>query len=198
MENIQLHDGSGDKEYFTMVPNYVLNHSTIWDREVYIQMKKIAGENGTCFMAIKKLMKQCGVSKERLSKSIKYLVEHKWISFVGQKEIPTRGGNQYVNEYRINNIWKMNSDYYSAKGGSPNDTPIAKGGSPNCAKGGRQISKGGSPDDHYKDPSEEEPIEEDRENLKISGNKLGKTKLDELRAKIKSGTVIKTWSNPAC
>ena len=46
MENINLQDKSGDKDYFTIIPNYVLNHSALWDREVYIQMKRIAGENG--------------------------------------------------------------------------------------------------------------------------------------------------------
>jgi len=146
MKEIKIKDESGDKEFFTIIPNYILNHSTHWDREVYIQMKRIAGENGKCFMSIKRLQKQCGISKERLTTSIKYLLEHNWINYIGKTKYQTVGGEQEINTYTINNLWKTNSVFY--KGGSPNDTPCTKGGSPNVTKGGRQIVKGGSPDDH--------------------------------------------------
>ena len=156
-ENISIIDESGDHKYFTVIPNYILNHSTHWDREVYIQMKRIAGENGTCYAGLTKLRKATGFSKERLNNSIKYLLEHKWITFLGKKEVGTRGGNQLTNEYKINDIWKMNVDFYQ-KGGSPDCPPINKGGSPNEAKGGRQITKGGSPYDHKEEHIQEEPI----------------------------------------
>ena len=57
-QEIKIKDDSGDKEFFTIIPNYVLNHSTHWDREVYIQMKKIAGdkESGKCYMSVPNLM----------------------------------------------------------------------------------------------------------------------------------------------
>jgi hypothetical protein len=152
-ENISIIDESGDHKYFTIIPNYILNHSTHWDREVYIQMKKIAGERGTCFAGIKKLMKITGFSKERLNNSIKYLLEHKWITFLGLKEVQTSGGKQFTNEYKINDLWKMNIEFYQ-KGGSPDDPPTVKGGSPNSQRG---VAKGGSPDDHKEEPIKEEP-----------------------------------------
>jgi len=77
MNNIKFEDASGDKEFFTIVPNYILNHSTQCDRDVYIQIKRIAGENGECYMSRSKLAQQCGISVRRLDKSIKYLLDHK-------------------------------------------------------------------------------------------------------------------------
>ena len=59
--------------------------------------------------------------RERPEKSIAYLIEHKWIEFLGKKDVATRGGVQPVSEYKINNLWKMNVDFYENKGGSPQE-----------------------------------------------------------------------------
>lgn len=150
-EKIQIQDESNDHKYFTVIPNYILNHSSHWDREVFIQMRRITGERGTCYTSIGKLMKQCGFCKERLNKSLKYLVDHKWISYLGKKEIQTQGGSQFVNEYRVNDIWKLNTDFYT-KGGSSDDLPFKQ-------RGVVETTKGGSPSDY-----KEEPYEEDKNN----------------------------------
>ena len=146
MENVQLQDESNDRKYFTIIPNFILNHSTIWDREVYIQMKRIAGDNGTCWTSRTTLAKQCGMSLGRLKKSIKYLVDHKWIIAVGTRTVMTKGGPQDINEYKVSDLWKMNSDFYE-KGGSSENTPIFKGGSQNYQRGVTDEVKGGSQDD---------------------------------------------------
>jgi hypothetical protein len=127
MEKINIKDNSNDKKYFTIIPNYILNHSTLYDREVYIQMKRIAGDNGTCWTSQTKLSKQCGISINRLKKSLKYLLEHGWIKFLGYKDIETKGGIQQVCEYSITDLWQLNNDFYKDKGVSPDDTPITKG-----------------------------------------------------------------------
>ena len=163
-DEIKITDQSGDKDYFTMVPNYVLNHSTMWDREVYIQMKRISGENGTCWASKSKLAEQCGMSVNRLKKSINYLVESKWIELVGEKSLQTSGGKQLTKEYKIINIWDLNYQWkikkggngvsryntLSGKGGSSGDTPLNKGGS-------YDDTKGGSPGDDNKEPLNKEP-----------------------------------------
>ena len=161
MTKIKIEDGSGDKDFFTIIPNYILNHSTIWDREVYTQMKRIAGENGKCYMSIPNLAKKCGMGKERLKKSIKYLIEHNWIKYLGKIPTITKGGEQLVNTYKIENIWRLNTDFY--KGGSPQGYPQDKGGSPQTSKGGRQITEGGSCHACKEEPFKEEPFKEDRE-----------------------------------
>ena len=91
-QEIKIKDSSGDREFFTIIPNYVLNHSTHWDREVYIQMKRIAGESGKCYMSMPNLAKRCGMGKKRLTKSISYLIEHKWVEYLGKTPIMTGGG----------------------------------------------------------------------------------------------------------
>jgi len=141
MEEIKIKDGSGDKEFFTIIPNYILNHSTHWDREVYIQMKRIAGENGKCYMSIQRLSKKCGMGKERLNKSIRYLIKHCWIKFMGKTPIMTKGGEQLANTYKVENIWKLNTKFY--KGGSPQGYPRNKGGSPQTQRGVAKTPKGG-------------------------------------------------------
>lgn len=159
-QNISIEDNSGDKEFFTIIPNFILNHSTHWDREVYIQMKRIAGESGKCYMSLPKLATRCGMGKERLNKSIKYLIDHKWIKFAGKTPIQTKGGTQFSNTYKIENIWKLNTKFY--KGGSPQGYPQDKGGSPEATKGGRQIAKGGSPQGRKEEPSKEDPFKEEK------------------------------------
>jgi len=159
MTKIKIENGSGDKEFFTIIPNYILNHSTHWDREVYTQMKRIAGENGKCYMSIPKLAKKCGMGKERLKKSIKYLIEHKWIKFLGLMPIMTKGGKQLVNTYRIENIWKLNADFY--KGGSPQGYPQDERGVATNSRGGRE--RGVVPRLQRRTNNKEEPFKEDRE-----------------------------------
>jgi len=138
MENINLQDKSGDKDYFTIIPNYVLNHSALWDREVYIQMKRIAGENGKCYISMPKLAKKCGIGKERLNKSIKYLIKSGWIKYVGKTPVMTKGGEQLINTYEIKDIWKLNNKFYGGgrSGDSPNTGGVAVGIAPIASKGG--------------------------------------------------------------
>jgi len=147
MEQIKIQDESGDKKYFTMIPNYILNHSTLFDREVYIQMKRVSGENGTCWMSKKTLAKQCGISKRRLDKSIKYLVEHKWIAQVGTKKVGTYGGIQCVAEYKVADLWDLNNTYYQSKnkGGALNALPSNQ-------RGCTDEHKGGAQNDHKEEP----------------------------------------------
>jgi len=142
-QKLNIDDGSGDKEFFTIIPNYILNHSTSIDQSLYAQLKRLAGEGKKdyCYPSIGHLMKQLKVGKERLRKSFKYLINHKWITDLGKRQVMTGGGYQWVNAYRINNIWKLNMDYY--KGGSEQNTLENKGGS-GIAKGGSGIAKGGS------------------------------------------------------
>lgn len=151
-KKMEIQDESGDKKYFTIIPNYILNHSTIYDREVYIQMKKIAGEEGTCWTSRNTLAKKCGISERRLDKSIIYLLEHKWIKKVGTKKIPTKGGFQEVNEYKIVDLWKMNTDFYIDKGVAPETTPYDKGIAQNSQRGSTDEAKGIAPGADKEEP----------------------------------------------
>ena len=113
-QTIKIQDESGDKDCFTIAPNYILNHSSAIDQSLYFQLKRLAGEkNGsTCYPSFRYLKERMQVGSIKIKKSFKYLIEHKWINDLGKQQVHTKGGLQWMNVYRINNIWKMNSDYY--------------------------------------------------------------------------------------
>jgi hypothetical protein len=110
-----IKDDSNDRKFFTIVPNYILNHSTAIEQSLYLQMKRLAGENGLCFITQKHLCERLGIGRDKLRVSLEYLIDHKWIEFVGTTESKTRP----INTYRINDIWKLNVDYYQEKKISP-------------------------------------------------------------------------------
>ena len=174
-EKIKIKDESEDKKYFTIIPNYILNHSTLWDREVYIQMKRITGEDGTCWTSQKTLAKQCGISINRLKKSLKYLLECKWIKQIGVKKITTKGGEQEVNEYSVANLWKLNMGFYETKGVSREDIPITKGVSRDDQRGITAEAKGVSRDDDKEERREEERREEEQKSnaTGVADNEIG-------------------------
>jgi len=120
----QIKDGSGDKEYFTIIPNYILNHSTANDQALYLQMKRIAGEKGVCEAGYRYFTRQLGIGYKAYQKSLEYLLENNWITFKGTKEVITKGGKQKLFTYKVNNIWKLNTDYY--KGGVKRNHPKPK------------------------------------------------------------------------
>lgn len=152
-DKFRIVDESGDKKYFTIIPNYILNHSTLWDREVYIQMKRIAGEGGTCWASRKTLAIQCGMSERRLDKSLRYLTEHKWIERIGKKEVITKGGIQEVNEYKISDLWNTNNSFYQEK-----NKGVAQETIPKQQRGSTDEVKGVAHGAYKEELREEEPI----------------------------------------
>lgn len=142
-ENFGIQDGSGDRQYFTMIPNIVLNHSTAIDQALYMQMKRYAGEKaggGLCAFSKRYFAAKLGIGRETLKKSLEYLIQHDWVSRAGTKIVATQGGPQEVEVFRVNDIWKANLEHY--KGGSGEDH-LDKGGS-ETTKGGSENAKGGS------------------------------------------------------
>jgi len=107
----KIKDESNDRQYFTIIPNYILNHSSAIDKAIYIDMKRVAGENGRCFMTEKTMCKRNGIGDKTLHKSLKYLIDHKWIEFVGTTPSKTRP----IKTYKILDVWKKNSDYFQNK-----------------------------------------------------------------------------------
>jgi hypothetical protein len=106
---------SDDKRYFTIVPNFILNHSTAIDQALYLQMKRIAGEDEKiCYASEKYFMDKLGVGRKAIKKSLQYLIDHKWIEFAGVRMVEYKnGGKQRVKTYIVKDIWKMNMDYFS-------------------------------------------------------------------------------------
>ena len=149
-EDISIENNSGDRNYFTIIPNYIANHSSANDQALYLQMKRSAGEKGFCFISKKTLMKKLKIGKSSLNKSINYLITSGWIKAVGLKEVKTEGGGQYVMSYLIVDIWKTNSDFYEgcSKRATLSDTRVfqedAQGGSRIAPRGVQNGREGGS------------------------------------------------------
>jgi hypothetical protein len=108
MTQINIKDESGDRDCFTIIPNYIANHSTANDQALYFQMKRFAGENGRCFATEETLMKKMGIGKKAYDKSLKYLIDKGWISYTGL----TKGKTRPIKTYKVNNIWKLNNETY--------------------------------------------------------------------------------------
>jgi len=109
--DFKIIDDSSDKKYFTIVPNYILNHSSGIDKGLYLDMKRMAGEDGLCFMTEETMCDRNGIGGKQLHKSLKYLLNHKWIEFVGTTPSKTRP----IKTYKILNIWNQNVNFYDSK-----------------------------------------------------------------------------------
>ena len=120
---MKLQDNSNDKKYFTIIPNYILNHSSATDQALYLQMKRLVGDQeGVCYASEKYFKDKLDIGSKALKKSIKYLLEHGWIKEAGYRGIETHGGKQNVKTYLIKDIWNMNMRYYSK--GVANSDPL--------------------------------------------------------------------------
>jgi hypothetical protein len=64
-EFFEVRDESGDKQFFTIVPNFILNHSTATDQSLYLQLKRLAGDGkrNYCYPSVRHLKKQLGVGE---------------------------------------------------------------------------------------------------------------------------------------
>lgn len=123
MGQFRVDDESGDKKYFTMVPNYVLNHSGAIEQGLYLQMKRYAGENGSCWASGRTLRKQLKIGRVSYYKALKYLLEHDWIYLKGKQMAHTKGGDQLLDVYGVRDLWKLNSEHYD-KGVAKSTYPI--------------------------------------------------------------------------
>lgn len=148
-EKIIIEDESNDRKYFTMLPNYILNHSTAVDQALYMQMKKVAGENGKCFLSERKLMDKLGVGEKALKKSIAYLIGRGWIKESGFVIAQTKGGPQKVKAYTIIDIWKLNVEHYEQ--GASESGHLSKGAS-ESSKVLSKVAKGASESGTNKNP----------------------------------------------
>jgi hypothetical protein len=138
---MKIKDQAGDKKYFTIVPNYILNHSSATDQALYLQMKRLVGDSeGVCFASEKYFKDKMKIGTKALKSSIQYLIDHKWIELEGEKEVQTAGGPQKIKTYLVKDIWKMNIEHY--KGVSESVPLDDKGVSESNQRGVQKETKG--------------------------------------------------------
>ena len=129
-----LKNESGDKKYFTQIPNMIVNHSTAYEQSLYLIMKRLAGEGGRCYASLNFLSEKMGVDKKTVSKNIEKLLLRKWI--VETNKTKARGGS--LRTFIIIDLWRLNMDNYE----SGRQVSTLKSG---CQKdeSGRQIPESG-------------------------------------------------------
>ena len=115
---LEIQDESGDRKYFTQIPNIVVNHSTAYEQSLYLIMKRIAGETGTCFASLNWLAKKMGVHRITVKQTINKLLKGKWIKEIEKKKV--KGG--CVRQFKIIDIWAENIKEY----GSASQMPTLK------------------------------------------------------------------------
>lgn len=120
-EQFEIRDKSGDRRCFTIVPNYILNHSTGDEQALYLQMKRLAGEDGECFATQESLGKKLGWDRKKTGSVIKLLLKRKWLKETGTKVLKTSP----VKTYEIVDIWILNNKFYPKKRRVQN-TPISE------------------------------------------------------------------------
>ena len=111
-KQMRVEDESGDKKYFTIVPNYILNHSTASAQALYLQLKRLAGENGVACCGSRYLQKQLGMTHNTIKKEFEYLLRKGWIKYNGEQSVMTDGGVQKVKTYKIIDLWQINIKEY--------------------------------------------------------------------------------------
>lgn len=182
MDKIRINDDSSDRKYFTIIPNYIANHSTANDQALYFQMKKHAGEDGECYVSQKTLMEKLGIGDKALKKSFEYLLSHNWIKFSGYKEVQTSGGMQKIKSYRIVDIWKLNVEHYEKSQGSSKSVPLVSKGLPKVAQGSSESNQRGS-----LSADKEEPILNKNQEEELSLEEIQKIqkRKEEIRSMLK-------------
>jgi hypothetical protein len=167
---IKVEDESGDRNYFTIIPNYILNHSTGIAQALYLQLKRLAGEKGVAYPASRYLRKKLGISQPTLRKELNYLLEKGWVKDIGYKLIDTDGGQQKIKSYKIVDLWKLNNEHYQR--GEKIDTPLERG---------EKIDTQGVKARGEKIGTKEEPLEEEP-SFKKRGNKFSPPPFDDVKS----------------
>lgn len=109
-DKFKVLDHSGDRKYFTMIPNYIINHSTAYEQAIYLYMKRTAGEKGTCWLSPIDIANSLGCSSNTVRKYQKELLRRGWIKIIG-----SRGKTKPTNEYEIVDLWDLNMRHYVEK-----------------------------------------------------------------------------------
>ena len=117
MGQLKIIDVSGDKKYFTIIPNMIVNGSSHWEQSLYLVMKRIAGEEGKCYASIRTHAGKMGCGLGKASEKLHKLLKRNWIKHIGYAP----GRTQRVRVFKIIDIWHDNVKKYSKRNSSPGE-----------------------------------------------------------------------------
>jgi len=172
--NIEIVEERPDHHYRTELPNIVFSVLTPIQLAVYAHLKRIAGDNGKCWMSIKNIADNVGIGETTFRESVKELAKTNvliGLPFIRVYRRKKPDGSADTSIISIVDIWRANGDFYrKVKSTKPAQNPEEKpddgsasktdggGGSPNEGGVVRQAKGGGSPNEDKEEPSQEEPL----------------------------------------
>jgi|SRR3989344_5881871 len=116
-DSFKITDKSGDKKFFTIVPNLVIDNTlSVYELSLYLFMKRVCGESGGCWMTPGNIAKRLNISPGSVRKFQKALLKRGWIRKIG-----TVGKTKPTIEYTIVDLWQLNARHYAKKEKSPDD-----------------------------------------------------------------------------
>ncbi len=148
-ETFEIFEEKPDHHFRTELPNIIFELGlTVYDRAVYSELKRVAGDKGKCWKSYKNIATFIGISETQVKKSIKILEGN----FEKLGNIPLikvtqrfKEKQQLSNLIQIVPIWRQNGDYFRKGGGSQYAPPL-----------GRNTPPPGSPRAYEQDPIEED------------------------------------------
>lgn len=162
-------DLSSLHKFRTEIPNIVLDIGlTIYEKILYLELKRIAGDSGKCFMSNSNLAKKCGMSARHLIRCKKSLsvprkeLNGKALIVIQEQKNPHTGGES-TSLISITCVWEENFKSF-CKAVTTSHTPMTTSHTPPMTD-----SQGvGDCLAHKEEPYKEEPYKEEIERDKLA------------------------------
>jgi len=105
-----IRDEGDIRKYYTQIPNMIIDMDlSLSAFKLYIYLKKVAGERGSCFQSTETLIKRCRLSENTIIKAKREL-EGIGLITISKRKHPKNGYFYHI--ITIENIWKENVDLY--------------------------------------------------------------------------------------
>lgn len=151
-QNVQIQENKPDHHYRTEIPNIVFEMGLDpFQLSVYCNLKRIAGDSGSCWYSKKALSKICGMGETKLKECINFLsnLPTPLIKIIPRKK---PDGSPDSNIILITDVWRENGSHFRNNNSKKSDI----GGAQDEGGVGRKTGEGGSPNDHKEEPSKKE------------------------------------------
>lgn len=106
-------DQTGDRKYFSTIPNIVVDEATPLQLALYVHLKRIAGEKGTCYVSRRNQTVRFRMDHRTIKRELGSLIAKGWVLDLGMKTMNSHG--QKVREVAIADVWKKNVDSYATE-----------------------------------------------------------------------------------
>ncbi len=164
-DQMQVEDKTNDRKYFTMLPNIIWEIGlSCYDLALYAYIKRIAGESGLCWQAMRTIAKQTGMSLSAIDDSRKVLESKGLISCTKRKHGAQGWAAWHIS---IMDVWQKNVETMAQKRSQDEQTKALPAGTdmPKALPVGTDAKQNCSQDAHKEEPykSKKNHFEEERE-----------------------------------